>query len=75
MEQPICTREDLRIIVNVPSYYGVGDDGAINWSDSYGEGDSDPENFDAYKCDACDEWFCCETREVAWKAALDHLAA
>ncbi|GAA3894300.1 hypothetical protein GCM10023084_53910 [Streptomyces lacrimifluminis] len=71
-EQRRCTREDLRIVLNVPSYWGVTDDGFADWGDHHGEGDAD--DFDSYQCDGCGEFFTkAEEREDAWQAALDHL--
>lgn len=71
-EKPACTREDLRIVINVPSYWGVDLEGAIDLADSYGEGEADADNFDAYHCDECEEWFTGE-RADAWEAALAHI--
>jgi len=64
---PTCTREDLRACINIPSYWGVNDDGSIG-NEHYGEGYADNDNFGSYKCEGCDQFF------DAWKDALGHLS-
>ena len=81
MNDENCAREDLRLVVDVPSYWGVNADGSIDLSDCYGEGDADTDNFDAYHCSNCDEWFTgkhellVRQQESAWKDALEHLVS
>lgn len=72
MEKTICARDDLRLVINVPSYWGVNDDGTMNTADFAGDGDADPDSFDAYTCSNCDEWFTGDCAE-AWEMALKHL--
>lgn len=70
---PRCTREDLRVCINIPSYWSVKDDGSIG-DEHFGEGDPDVCNFDSYSCDNCGEFFTkAEKNEDAWQEALDHL--
>ncbi|MFC8080353.1 hypothetical protein ACFUN8_33035 [Streptomyces sp. NPDC057307] len=72
-ERQSCTREDLQVVLNVPSYWGVTDDGSADWGDHQGDGDAD--NFDSYHCDDCGVFFAEPERADSWKAALDHLTA
>lgn len=72
-EQP-CTREDLRIVINIPARWGVLDDGSMDIGDFWGEGDGDMDNFDSYECVNCGEFFTKdEDKDDAWQKALEHL--
>lgn len=73
--EEVCKRESLRIVVNIPSYWGVNDDGTIDCGDHYGEGDADVDNFDSYCCAYCGMFFTKdEDNHDAWKDALAHLS-
>ena len=71
---PTCEREDLRVIINAPTYWSVADDGSMGDED-FGEGGFDNNNFDSYYCNMCGEFFLqAEKRDDAWLAALAHIA-
>lgn len=54
-----CKQYNLRACVDIPSYWGVKDDGTIDFTNPCGEGDADTDNFDAYYCEGCgDTWIC-----------------
>lgn len=74
-DNPSCTRYDLRMIRNAPSYWGVNDDGTADLDDYQGEGSADEDGcFDSYYCAYCGTFFTqVEERNDAWQAALDHL--
>jgi hypothetical protein len=67
LENDTCTRDDLQVVIDVPSYWGVDENGHIDYSNFCGDGDADADNVDSYYCDACDENF------EDWADALAHL--
>lgn len=70
-----CKIKDLRIVINVPSYWGVIEDGSMDVSDFCGEGDADIDNFDSYQCDSCGELFADGAgKRAAWTTAVAHVS-
>lgn len=73
-----CIREDLQIVINVPTYWGVNDDGTRNYEDHRDDGDAndDVARFHSYYCSKCDTYFPKKEGNCdAWADALAHIRA